>query len=320
MSAVGGLAPLAGDALLFHQTSYVVPGAWYRFDPATGETVPTAFTSPAPVDLSDAEAVREIAYSRDGTRVPVNVIRKKGARLDGDNPTLLTGYGGYDVSMKPAFNALARVWLDGGGVLAIANLRGGGEFGEAWHEAGRLTAKQNVFDDFAAAMEHLIAAGYTRPAKLAILGGSNGGLLMGAVLDQHPELCRAVVSGSGIYDSLRNELTPNGRFNVPEYGSVADAAQFRALYAYSPYHHVVDGTPYPAVLMMTGANDPRVDPMHSRKMTARLQAATSSGQPILLRTSAATGHGFGSPLDEVISQQVDLYAFLFDQLGMRLGP
>ena len=320
VSAVGGLTPLAGGALLFHQSSYVVPGTWYRFDPATGETIATAFSSPAPVDLSDAEAVREIAYSRDGTRVPVNVIRKKGARLDGDNPTLLTGYGGYDISMTPGFDALARVWLDGGGVLAIANLRGGGEFGEAWHEAGRLTVKQNVFDDFAAAMEHLIAAGYTRPGKLAILGGSNGGLLMGAVLDQHPELCRAVVSGSGIYDSLRNELTPNGRFNVAEYGSVADAAQFRALYAYSPYHHVVDGTPYPAVLMMTGANDPRVDPMHSRKMAARLQAATSSGQPILLRTSAATGHGFGSPLDEVISQQVDLYAFLFDQLGMRLGP
>jgi prolyl oligopeptidase len=238
--------------------------------------------------------------------------------LDGDNPTLLTGYGGFGISETPGFDPLLRIWLDAGGVWAVANLRGGGEFGESWHEAGRLTAKQNVFDDFAAALVHLIAAGYTRPARLAIMGGSNGGLLMGAVLTQHPELCRAVVSAVGLYDMVRYERSPNGAFNVPEYGSVTDPEQFRALYAYSPYHHVVADTPYPAVLMLTGANDPRVDPMHSRKMAARLQAATGSGLPILLRTSAATGHGIGSPLAELVEQEVDIFSFLFDRLGMSL--
>jgi prolyl oligopeptidase len=320
VSAVSGLALVDGGALLFHDVSDVDAPAWYRFDPAAGTTVKTGFSSPPPVDFSDAEAVRETAWSKDGTRVPVTVVRRKGTRLDGDNPTLLAGYGGFGISVEPGYKPLLRVWLDGGGVFAVANLRGGGEFGGAWHDAGRLLNKQNTFDDFAAAMEHLIAAGYTRPGRLAILGGSNGGLLMGAVLTQHPELCRAVVSSVGIYDMLRNELTPNGHFNVPEYGSVSDPYQFRALYAYSPYHHVVDGAPYPAVLMMTGANDPRVDPMHSRKMTARLQAATSSGRPILLRTSANTGHGIGSPLSEVIAHQVDVDAFLFDQLGMSFQP
>lgn len=318
VSAVSGLTPLAGEALLFLNGSYLAPAAWYRFDAASGETVATGFSSPPPVDLSDAEAVRETAYSQDGTRVPVTVLRKKGTHLDGDNPTLLTGYGGFGFSLSPALDPLLRIWLDAGGVLAVANLRGGGEFGEAWHQAGRLTLKQNVFDDFAAAMEHLIAVGYTRPGRLAIVGGSNGGLLMGAVLNQHPELCRAVVSAVGIYDMLRAERSANGAYNVPEYGSVADPEQFRALYAYSPYHRVVDATPYPAVLMLTGANDPRVDPMHSRKMTARLQAATSSGRPVLLRTSAATGHGIGSPLSELVEQEVDVDAFLFDQLGMSL--
>ncbi len=183
-----------------------------------------------------------------------------------------------------------------------------------------LTRKQNVFDDFTAAMHHMIDRGYTRPEKMALLGGSNGGLLMGAMITQHPDLCRAVVSFVGIYDMLRVELAPNGQFNVPEFGTVKDPEQFRTMYAYSPYHHVTAGTAYPAVLFLTGANDPRVDPLHSRKMTARLLAATSSGRPVLLRTSSSTGHGLDTPLSGQIEESVDYHAFLFHELGLEYHP
>jgi prolyl oligopeptidase len=260
---------------------------------------------------------RVMVTSKDGTKVPLNIIRRKDAKLDGSNPTLLTGYGGFGASLKPGFGTSRRLWLDQGGVYAIANLRGGGEFGEEWHKSGNLTKKQNVFDDFVACARYLIDHRYTSPAHLAIEGGSNGGLLMGAVLTQHPELFRAVVSHVGIYDMLRVELWPNGEFNVTEYGTVKDPAQFNALYAYSPYHHVVNGARYPAVLMQTGANDPRVDPANSRKMIARLQAANRSAYPILLVAGSDTGHGIGTALSQVIAQQADVFAFLFDQLGIR---
>jgi prolyl oligopeptidase len=203
-----------------------------------------------------------------------------------------------------------------GGVVAQPNLRGGGEYGEAWHKGGSLTNKQHVFDDFIAAAEHLIKRRYTNPAKLAVEGESNGGLLMGAFLTQRPDLARAVVSRVGIYDMLRVELDPNGQFNVTEFGTVKDPAQFQALYAYSPYHHVRDGVKYPAVFMATGDNDGRVNPAQSRKMTARLQAATASGLPILFRSTAGAGHGIGTSLKERIAEQADLISFLFDQLGM----
>jgi len=183
-----------------------------------------------------------------------------------------------------------------------------------------LTRKQNVFDDFAAVMQHMIDAVYTQPEKLAIMGGSNGGLLMGAMITQHPGLCRTVVSSVGIYDMLRVELSPNGEFNIPEFGTVKDPGQFRALYAYSPYHNVQNGVAYPSVLFLTGTNDPRVDPMHSRKMTARLQAATSSGQPVLLRTSSKTGHGLATPLSEQIDKSVHYHAFLLNELELRYQP
>jgi prolyl oligopeptidase len=214
----------------------------------------------------------------------------------------------------PQFSRTNRLWIDHGGIYVDANLRGGGEFGETWHDAGKLTKKQNVFDDFIACAEYLIAKKYTSAEKLAIEGGSNGGLLMGAALTQRPELFRAVVSRVGLYDMLRFELFPNGAFNVTEFGSAKDPDQFKALFAYSPYHHVVDGVKYPAVLMLTGDNDGRVDPANSRKMTARLQAATGSAFPVLLRTSSVSGHGFGSSLDDMIAQETDVYAFLFDQL------
>ncbi|HTC65965.1 MAG TPA: prolyl oligopeptidase family serine peptidase [Candidatus Acidoferrum sp.] len=226
---------------------------------------------------------------------------------------------GYNVSSAPNFDATLRIFLDRGGVWVVANLRGGGEYGEEWHHAGNLTRKQNVFDDFTACAKHLIDAGYTKPMNLAIIGGSNGGLLMGASLVQHPEMFRAVISFVGVYDMLRSEaITANAVFNIPEFGTVKDAEQFKALYAYSPYHHVTNGTAYPAVMFSTGANDPRVNPANSRKVTARLQAATSSKRPVFLRTSSTTGHGLDSSLDEQIEEGADVWAFLFDQLGLRM--
>jgi prolyl oligopeptidase len=213
-----------------------------------------------------------------------------------------------------------RLWLDAGGIVAIANLRGGAEFGEAWHEAGKLTKKQNVFDDFAACAQYVIARKYTNASKLAIEGGSNGGLLMGTQIVQHPSLYRAVVSHVGIYDVPRYMSTPNGVFNRTEFGSPDDPQQLRAMLAYSPYHHVVDGTPYPAVFLLTGDNDGRVDPMNSRKFAARLQAATSSQNPILLRTTSAAGHGIGSALTEVVAADTDVFAFLWKELGLKAPP
>jgi prolyl oligopeptidase len=278
----------------------------------------TPYVQTSPASFADAEVVRETCVSRDGTKVPLNVIRKKGLSLAGTNPTILTGYGGYGASRLPRFDPVVRLWLDRGGVFAIANLRGGSEFGEEWHRAGNLTRKQNVFDDFAACAAHLVEARYTSAPHLAIIGGSNGGLLMGAALTQHPEMFRAVVSYVGIYDMLRVELTPNGAFNVTEYGTVKDPDQFKALFAYSPYHHVQSGVAYPATLFLTGANDPRVDPFHSRKMVARLQTAGAAGAPHLLRVSGDTGHGIGTPLDAEIEEYTDVYGFLFRELGV--GP
>ena len=317
ISSVWNIVALDGDAVLYLNESFTDPPAWFRFDPVSGNSKKTALSTNSPVDFGDTDVLREFATSKDGTRIPLNILRRRGTRLDGGNPTVLTAYGGFGISLTPRFDDEVRLWLDHGGVWVIANLRGGGEYGEEWHKSGMLTRKQNVFDDLAACADYLIKSGYTNSTKLAIVGGSNGGLLMGAALTQHPQLFRAVVSFVGIYDMLRTEATtPNAVFNITEYGTVGDAEQFKALYAYSPYHHVVDRTAYPAVLFLTGANDPRVNPMQSRKMTARLQAASTSGLPILLRTSANSGHG-ASSVDEGIEQSADMFAFLFDQLGMQ---
>jgi len=249
---------------------------------------------------------------------PLTVVARKGIALDGNQPVLLEGYGGYGISMAPWFSPLLRIWLDWGGVYAMANVRGGGEFGEAWHLAGNLTRKQNVFDDFAACAQFLIDQKYTRPERLAIIGGSNGGLLMGAMITQHPAMFRAVVSQVGMYDALRWETQPNGAFNVTEFGTVKDPDQFRALHAYSPYLAVRDGTAYPAVLMTSGDNDGRVAPYESRKMTARLQAAAGpDARPVLLRTEATAGHGIGTALATRIAEDTDVYAFLVNELAMK---
>jgi prolyl oligopeptidase len=315
-SSTGGLAKLEGDEVLFSNTSYVEPSAYWRFSAELGKTERTALATHSPVNFDDVEAVREWATSKDGTRVPVTIIVPRGTKRDGLNPALVTGYGGYGVSITPSFHPVWRVLLDQGVICAVANIRGGGEFGESWHLQGNLTKKQNVFDDFAGVLRHLIDRRYTNPKELAIEGGSNGGLLMGAMLTQHPELVKTIVSHVGIYDMLRSELSANGTFNIAEFGTVADPDQFRALYAYSPYHHVQSGMHYPSILFLTGANDPRVDPMQSRKMTARLQATASGDAPILLRTSSNSGHGAGTALSERIEQTVDAFAFLFNQLGV----
>jgi prolyl oligopeptidase len=316
ISAVSEMESLEDNSLLFRDVSFTEPAAWFHVVDPMKPPVKTALVNTTPVSFADIEVTRELATSKDGTKIPLNIVRKKGTKQDGNNPTLLYGYGGYGISMSPNFDFTRRVWFDRGGVYVVANIRGGGEFGEEWHKAGNLTKKQNVFDDFATAAEYLVQQKWTRPDKLALLGGSNGGLLMGALITQHPELMRAVVSFVGIYDMLRVELAPNGAFNVTEFGTVKDPEQFKALYAYSPYHHVVDGTKYPSILFMTGANDGRVAPYHSRKMVARLDEANKSTNPILLRTSSSAGHGIGTALTERIKQLSDEYSFLFAQLGV----
>lgn len=315
VTTVSGAIRLPGsDDMLFYNTGYLLPGGTYRYTAADGAVKPTALMRTSPVDVSAYEAERVMATSKDGTKVPVNILHKKGVKLDGNNPTLLTGYGGFNITLAPSFSPAAFAWLERGGVFAIANLRGGAEFGEEWHKAGNLTKKQNVFDDFSAAAQLLIDKKYTRTEKLGIEGGSNGGLLMGAELTQHPKQFGAVVAHVGIYDMLRTELEPNGVFNITEYGTVKDAEQFKALYEYSPYHHVKDGTQYPPVIFLTGANDPRVAPWQSRKMTARLQASGTKA-PVLLRTSSDSGHGSAN-FAAGIEEKVDTTAFLLYQLGV----
>ncbi len=320
VSAVGGLVSQGGDDVLFINSSFTHPMAWYRYSAKDNTVKKTALARTSPLDLGNVEVVRAFATSKDGTKVPVSILKKKGLKLNGNNPALLTGYGGFNISISPGFNVLAGLWLEQGGVYAVANLRGGSEFGEQWHAEGSLTKKQNVFDDFHAAAKLLVDQKYTQPKKLAIQGGSNGGLLMGAAVTQHPEMYGAVVARVGIYDMLRVELTPNGQFNITEYGTVKDPEQFKALHAYSPLHNVKDGARYPTVLFTSGANDPRVDPFHSRKMVARMQEATKSTNPILLRANAETGHGSGTPLNARIEEEVDIYSFVFNALGMKYQP
>ncbi len=319
VSAIYDVVTLDGDEMLYYSGSYLIPPAWYRYHPMSGRTERTAMVVSYPVDFSGLEVTREYAVSRDGTKVPLNIIHRKGLALDGQNPTLLTGYGGYGISLQPGFVVRNKVWFDAGGVFAVANLRGGGEYGEAWHRAGNLENKQNVFDDFIACAEHLIRRRYTSPEKLAIIGGSNGGLLMGAAFTQRPDLFRAVVSMVGLYDMMRVENEPNGAFNVTEFGTITNPRQFEALYDYSPYHHVEDGKAYPAVLFTTGENDGRVNPAHSRKMTARMQAASASGLPVLLRTNAKAGHGIGTALEDRIEEDTDIFTFLMSQVGAQPG-
>ncbi len=315
--AIASLRALGGDQIAFQATGYMQPPAFYLFD-GKNPPKPTAVRVESQADFTSLAVERAFAKSADGAQVPMTIIHRKDLKRDGSAHALVYGYGGYGESQRPSYLGVSRfrLWVDQGGVLVITNLRGGSEFGDAWHTAGNLLHKQNVFDDFSACARYIVDQKYSSPAHMAALGGSNGGLLMGAELTQHTSQFRVVVSLVGIYDMLRVELDPNGAFNVTEFGSVKDPAQFKALYAYSPYHHVDRGAAYPAVLMLTGDNDGRVNPAHSRKMTAALQASTSSPYPILLRTTANAGHGIGTAQDERVEQLADIYAFIFDQLGL----
>jgi prolyl oligopeptidase len=299
----------------FDFMSYTVPPSIYRYDIASKQTELWTKVE-APVDPSAYE-VKQVWYqSKDGTKVPMFVVGKKGYKLDGHNPTLLTGYGGFNVSETPVFNRGVYLWLEHGGLYAVANLRGGSEFGEDWHRAGMLGNKQNVFDDFIAAAEYLENEHYTDRQHLAIEGRSNGGLLVGAALTQRPDLYKAVVCGVPLLDMLRYQNFQIAKLWIPEYGSADDPEQFKWLYAYSPYHHVKEGTKYPATLLLTADSDSRVDPMHAKKMAARLQEANRGGGPILLRVDTKAGHGAGKPVAKQVEEGTDVWSFLFWQLGV----
>lgn len=320
--AVQSLLLVGTDDVMFFATSYLVPVRGYLYNAVTGKTAPTALGLRSDVDWSEFEAVRDFAVSRDGTRVPFTVIQRRGLQLDGSHPVIVTGYGGYGISLTPSMHPALLALLERGAVYVVANLRGGGEFGEDWHNQGRLANKQNVFDDFEAVLRHLIARRYTRPDRLAVIGGSNGGLLLGALITQHPELVRVAVIQVGLLDMLRSELSANGAFNTVEYGTIKEKRDFEVLHAYSPYHRVKDGVEYPAVLLSTGLHDNRVAPMHSFKMAARLQAASASNRPILLRVDSNTGHGAGSAQSAILDQLADEFAFLLHHVGSgeNTGP
>ncbi|HEX4963363.1 MAG TPA: prolyl oligopeptidase family serine peptidase [Thermoanaerobaculia bacterium] len=306
-----------GNEAFFGFRSYVQPETVYRYDVATGKTV--LWAQPKVPFKSDDFEVQQVWYSsKDDTRIPMFLVGKKGLKPNGKLPVLLYGYGGFNVSLMPHFSSLAAVWVEQGGLYAVANLRGGGEFGEAWHKAGMLDKKQNVFDDFMAAAEWLIKNNYTNPSRLAVQGGSNGGLLVGSVLTQRPDLYRAVLCEFPDLDMIGYYRFKNN--NPPallEYGNASDPAQFKFLYAYSPYQKVKPGTKYPAVLLMTGDADTRVPPLQARKMTARLQAATSSGKPVLLLYDTKAGHAGGRPLGKIIDDVSLEIAFLFWQLKVN---
>jgi prolyl oligopeptidase len=318
VSAIESLGTLAAREVVYAVESFTSPRAWWR---AGDDAAPrrTALADETPFDLSSFEVRREFATSADGTRVPMSLVSAPGTPRDGSAAALLNAYGGFGISLKPRFDPTHLLWLEQGGVLAVANLRGGGEYGEEWHHAGRLMAKQNVFDDFAACARHLVESGVTSTERLAIIGGSNGGLLMGAMLTQHPEIARVVVALVPVMDMLRAELHPNGAFVAAEFGTVQDRQQFEALLAYSPYHNVHDGTAYPATLLTGGEFDPRVDAYHPKKMAARLQAATAGDEPILLRVESG-GHGISRSLDETAAQLTDVYTFILDRLGIAYRP
>jgi len=323
---MGSLSNVEGDwgknEAFFTFTSFLVPTEIYRYDIARGARS-VWFRSRVPLSKARVD-VRQVRYvSGDGTSIPMFLVHRRDLRLDGENPTLLTGYGGFTISQTPAFSARAALWVERGGVYALPNLRGGSEFGEKWHRAGMLEQKQNTFDDFLAAAEWLIEKKYTSPARLAISGGSNGGLLVGAAMTQRPELFGAVVCSYPLLDMVRYHRFLVAGYWVPEYGSSDDAAQFKTLHAYSPYHRVVKGTRYPAVLFVTGDADTRVDPLHARKMTALLQAsiAREPARPVLLHYDTKAGHsrGVNTPVTKQIADLTDELSFLFWQVEMERG-
>ncbi len=319
LPALGSISGMTGDfdrdEAFFSFTSYNTPRTTFRYSVSRDER--TEWYRQAIDFDSDGYEVQQVWYaSKDGTRVPMFLAHRKNIVLDGSHPVYLTAYGGFNISLTPSFSAQSALWMERGGVLAVPNLRGGGEFGEMWHEAGMFENKQNVFDDFIAAAEWLIENGYTSPSRLAIAGGSNGGLLVGAVMTQRPDLYQVVVCSVPLIDMLRFHEFLVGRYWVSEYGSSEDPAQFDYLQAYSPYHNVSEGAEYPAVLFETGDGDTRVAPLHARKMTALMQAATGSDRPILLRYDTEAGHSGGLPVSKTIEDLTTRLSFVMWQLGM----
>ncbi|MHB8080311.1 MAG: prolyl oligopeptidase family serine peptidase [Candidatus Krumholzibacteriia bacterium] len=315
--SVGGFSGHRTDRETFFSfTSFLDPTRIYHLDLATGRSA--LFRAPDFAFDFDRYETRQVFYtSRDGTRVPMFLVHRRGLKLDGSNPTYLYGYGGFNASLTPAFSPARLAWLELGGVYAQANLRGGGEYGEAWHQAGMLDRKQNVFDDFIAAAEWLIANRYTSTPKLAIGGGSNGGLLVGACLNQRPDLFGAAVPAVGVMDMLRFHRFTIGWAWVTDYGCATDPTQFPALYAYSPYHNIRPGVCYPPTLITTADHDDRVVPGHSFKYAARLQAAQGCANPILIRIETQAGHGAGKPTAKLIEETADTWAFLVRALGVE---
>jgi prolyl oligopeptidase len=308
------LGEWSGREAFFGFTSFAVPAMVFRVDLATGAPKLWAEVKP-PIDPAEFVVTQERALSRDGTSIPMFVSHRRGLARDGSAPALLGGYGGFNISQMPAWSGARYAFLERGGVAVTANLRGGGEYGEAWHRAGMLAKKQNVFDDVAAVAEHLVASKLTSSDRLAILGGSNGGLLVGAAVTQRPELFRAAVCMVPLLDMIRYHRFLIARLWIPEYGSADDPEQFGWLEAYSPYHQVKPGTRYPAVLFSTAEGDTRVDPLHARKMAALLQAETGSERPVLLRIESRAGHGAGKPISKRVDESALIYTFLLWQLG-----
>ena len=285
------------------------------YDPETNASVDTGLAPPPSIDASQMEAKEVFALGHDGTRVPLSLVYKKGLQLDGSHPTFLVGYGAYGLSLEPRFSPTRLAWIERGGILAIAHVRGGGEYGEGWHQAGMRQTKLNTIFDFIACGQYLVDQGYTVPKRLAGNGGSAGGITVGGALTWRPDLFGAIIDQVGMSDALRFETEPNGPPNVPEFGSTRDEAGFHGLYAMSPYAHVRDGTAYPAVMFITGANDSRVAPWHMMKMAARVQAASSSGRPVLLRIDYDAGHGIGSSSSQYENELADIWSFLLWQMG-----
>jgi prolyl oligopeptidase len=316
-SSSGASGRWDGDEAFYDFSSFAVAPTIFRLDLRSNKADVWEAIE-APIDPSAFEIDRIRATSKDGTKVPLFVVHKKGLVKDGQTPTLLTGYGGFNASIVPSFTRSSYLLLERGGILAVANLRGGGEFGELWHKGGMRENKQNVFDDAIAAASELVGARYTDPAHLAVMGGSNGGLLVGALITQRPSLFRAAVSSVPLLDMLRYHKFRIAKLWTPEYGSPDEAKDFEWLYAYSPYHHVRAGIQYPAVLFTTAESDSRVDPLHARKMTAAMQSATGSEHPILLRVETKAGHGAGKPKNKLVEELTDIYSFLFAELD--IGP
>jgi prolyl oligopeptidase len=302
---------------LITYSGWTIPERWVQYNSANGN-LKTIFQVKPAADYSKIKVTETYAVSKDGTKIPVTILAMDGITPNGKRPTIVYGYGGFGIPTAPHFIGTSLVWLENGGVLAYANIRGGGEFGEGWHEEGMLGKKQNVFDDMYAAAESMVKNKWTDSQHLGILGGSNGGLLMGAELTQHPDAFKAVVSFVGIYDMLRAELFPNGQYNISEYGTSTKEPDFKWLYAYSPYYNIKPNTSYPATLLETGVNDPRVAPWQSRKFAAALQAANNSNNPILLLTRMNEGHGVTASFSQRLGNTGAAFTFFAHELGLEI--